>query len=38
MTDLYKIDKNGTILELERYNFSYETNDLENFILKYEPP
>lgn len=36
MTDLYKIDKNGTILELERYNFSDETNDLENFILKNE--
>lgn len=36
MTDLYKIDKTGTILELERYNFSDETTDLENFILKNE--
>lgn len=36
MTDLYKIDKNGKIIELDKYNFTDETKDLENFIIKNE--
>ena len=36
MTDIYKIDKGGKILELEKFNFTDETKDLENFIIKNE--
>lgn len=36
MTDLYKIDKSGKILELEKFHFKDESRDLENFILKNE--
>lgn len=36
MTDIYKIDKGGKILELEKFNFTDETKDLETFIIKNE--
>jgi hypothetical protein len=36
MNDLYKIDKSGKVMELAKFNFTDETNDLENFILHNE--
>lgn len=36
MTDLYKIDKNGKTIALQKHNFLNEIKDLEEFILKNE--
>jgi hypothetical protein len=36
MTDLYKIDKNGKTIELEKFKFANETKDLEDFIMNNE--
>lgn len=36
LTDLYKIGSNGQIIEIDKSQFSDETNDFEEFIMKNE--